>query len=156
MRAPAESSDWLISELNATIDRLPQTFDRAGVKAAAAAILSHAARRPAGVNARDLFLIYVPEDRLPVAAPLAIELTKRRVSVAFAEYEVATAAEFAAAVARGLDAHRGGVVLWTSAFDRRRWEPPKEGDRLQILPQPEAVSTAAELANWVRSSKSGM
>ena len=43
---------------------------------------------------RDLFLIYVPEDRLPLAAPLAIELTKRRVSVAFAGYEVATAAEF--------------------------------------------------------------
>ena len=27
-RAPAEASDWLIAELNTTIDRLPQSFDR--------------------------------------------------------------------------------------------------------------------------------
>ncbi len=32
------------------------------------------------IEPRDLFLIYVPEDRLPIAAPLAVELTKRRVS----------------------------------------------------------------------------
>ena len=38
----------------------------------------------------DFFLIYVPEDRLSIAGPLAVELAKRRLSVAFSEYEVAS------------------------------------------------------------------
>ena len=93
-RAPAEASDWLIAELNTTIDRLPQSFDRADAKSAGAAVLARVASRTPGIEPRDLFLIYVPEDRLPVAAPLAVELTKRRVSVAFADFEVATAQQF--------------------------------------------------------------
>ena len=149
MRAPADAADWLIAEFNTTIDRLPQSFDRTGAKAAGAAILARVSVRAADADRRDLFLIYVPEDRLPVAAPLAVELTKRRVSVAFAEYEVATALEFAGAVAHGLALHRRGAVLWTAAFDRAGWEPPAETDRFRILRDRGVHSTVAALTAWI-------
>jgi len=149
LRAPADAADWLIAEFNTTIDRLPQSFDRTGAKAAGAAILARVSVRAADADRRDLFLIYVPEDRLPVAAPLAVELTKRRVSVAFAEYEVATALEFAGAVAQGLALHRRGAVLWTTAFDRAGWEPPSETDRFRILRDPSVHSAVASLTAWV-------
>src|SRR5688572_9915921 len=91
MRAHRSASAWLIHEFNCTIDRLPHRFDRDRIKSRASAILASAPSRTPDIETRDLFLVYVPEDRLAVAAPLAIELTKRRVSVAFADYEVATA-----------------------------------------------------------------
>ena len=53
---------------------------------------AHRRRAPADSEARDLFLIYVPEDRLPLLRPSPSSWIKRRVSVAFADYEVATAA----------------------------------------------------------------
>lgn len=150
-RAPAEASDWLIAELTTTIDRLPQSFDREGAKAAAAVVLAGVASRRPEIESRDLFLVYVPDDRLPVAAPLAIELTKRRVSVALAEYEVATAPQCVAAIAHGLARHRGGAVLWTSGFERRGWALPlSESDRLRILRQPEGPSAVADLVEWAR------
>lgn len=148
-RAPAEASEWLIEEFNTTIDRLPQVFDREATKSAGAAILARIASRAPQIEPRDLFLVYVPEDRLPIAAPLAVELTKRRVSVAFADYEVATAPQLDAAIAHGLENHRGGVLLWTSAFERAYWQPyVPEHDRFRILRQPESPSTVADLTEW--------
>lgn len=157
-RAPAESSEWLIAELSTTIDRLPQSFDRDAAKAAGAAVLARVAARTPAVESRDLFLVYVPEDRLAVAAPLAVELTKRHVSVAFADYEVATAQQLTAAIAHGLAHHRGGVVLCTVAFERAHWPPlPPAGDRIQILRDPNRSSTVSDIAAWanrLRLSKS--
>ena len=148
-RAPAEACDWLTAEFNTTLDRIPYAFDRERARRAGAAILARVSSRTADIESRDLFLIYVPEDRLPIAAPLAVELTKRRVSVAFADYEVATAAQFADAVARGLDRHRGGVVLHTHAFERARCQiESPENSRVQIVRHPENPSTVADLAGW--------
>jgi hypothetical protein len=156
-RAPAETSVWLIAEIHTVIDRLPQSFDRDAAKADVAAVIARVASRAPQIESRDLFLIYVPEDRLSVAAPLAVELTKRRVSVALAEYEVATGEQLTAAVARGLADHRGGVVLRTRAFDRGQWPPVPVDDRLRILRDPADVTTVMDLAKWVtrlRLSKS--
>jgi hypothetical protein len=149
MRAPAEASDWLLAELNTMIDRLPQSFDREEAKSAGAVVLARLSSRTPDIEPRDLFLIYVPEDRLPVAAPLAVELTKRRVSVAFADFEVATAQQSTEAVAHGLAHHRGGVVLWTRAFERMQSEPATSAnDRIRILRRPDSPSALSELVAW--------
>lgn len=150
MRAPTGAAEWLTREFNSTIERLPQQFDRDGAKSAGAAIFARSTPR-ADIEARDLFLVYVPEDRLPIAAPLAIELAKRRVSVAFADYEVATASEFAAAVSRGASVHRRGAVLRTAAFDRAGWKLPPETDRLRIIRDADHAS-ADVLAEWIRKA----
>ena len=149
-RAPAQALDWLIAQLATTIDRLPQSFDREGAKSAAAAVLGRVALRTPDIEPRDLFLIYLPEDRLPVAAPLAVELTKRRVSVAFADYEVATFQQFTAAIAHGLTHHRGGVVLHTRAFERAHWQPPPSSGRIRILRHPGGTETVRDLAAWAK------
>jgi hypothetical protein len=108
-----------------------------------------AARHPV-VESRDLFLVYVPEDRLPVAAPLGVELTKRRVSVAL-DYEVATGPQLSAALEHGLEHHRGGVVLRTGAFERIEWGfGVQESDRLRVISTCDAAVAAADLANWMR------
>ena len=147
-RAPADASEWLIAEFASTIDRLPQNFDRRASASAAAAMFARiGARRPAA-DARDLFLIYVPEDRLPIAAPLAVELTKRRVSVAFAEFEVATPEELDGAVERGLTCHRAGVVLWTAALERAQWQPPAGHDRLTVLRSADLPGAVLRLSAW--------
>jgi hypothetical protein len=148
MRAPAEAFAWLIAEVNAVIDRLPQSFSRDAAIADVAAVIARVASRAPHVEPRDLFLIYVPEDRLLVAAPLAVELIKRRVSVAFAEYEVATAAQLTAAVDHGLAHHRGGVVLRTKAFDREQWPSLPVNDRVRIVGDPAGVLTVIDLAAW--------
>jgi hypothetical protein len=148
-RAPAESSAWLIAEITTLIDRLPQSFNRDAAKADVAEVIAHVASRAPHIEPRDLFLIYVPEDRLPVAAPLAVELTKRRVSVAFAEYEVATAGQLMAAIDHGLAHHRGGVVLGTKAFDRGQWPSLPMNDRMRIVRDPASGSTILDLAAWV-------
>jgi len=147
-RAPAETSAWLIAEIASVIDRLPQSFNRDAAKADVAAVIARVALRAPHVKPCDLFLIYVPEDRLPVAAPLAVELTKRRVSVAFAEYEVATAAQLTAAVDYGLAHHRGGVVLRTKAFDREQWPSLPVNDRVRIVGDPARASTVIDLTDW--------
>ena len=155
-RATAEVSAWLIAELNRTIDRLPQSFNREHAKSSGAAILARAGSRQPDITPRDLFLIYAPEDRLPVAAPLAIELTKRRVSVAFAEYEVATAQQFTEAVAHGLAHHRGGVVLWTRSFERAQGQlPTSANDRIRILRQTEIRAAVSDLVAWTNQLKTG-
>lgn len=145
MRVPAGTAAWLTAELNATIDRLPQAFDRDEAKGPAAAVLERVGSGASRGERRDLFLIHVSEDRLPVAGPLAVELTKQRVSVAFAEYEVDTAEQFTAAVAHGLANHRGGLILKTRAFDRREWLPVEPTDQIRIISD---TGTCSDLVNW--------
>ena len=147
MRMTAEALDWLTTELNVTIDRLPQSFDRVAAKSRGASILAHVKARTRQVDTSDLFLVYAPEDRLPLAAPLAVELAKRRVSVAFASYEVATADEFTAAMAHGLTHHRGGLVFWTPNLERARALPPQENDRVRVI-RWFNPSMVLELGNW--------
>jgi hypothetical protein len=155
-RAPAEASDWLIAELHTTIDLLPQSFDREDAKSAGTSVLARVASRTPGIEPRDLFLVYVAQDRLPVAAPLAVELTKRRVSVAFADFEVATAQQFTAIVAHGLAHHRGGVVLCTRAFERMQSQPATSAnDRIRILRHAEGPSAVSDLVAWVSQLKTG-
>jgi hypothetical protein len=151
-RAPAAAAGWLISEFAAVIDRMPQKFDRDNAKSVGTSILSRiTVHAPAHPEARDLFLIYVPEDRLAAAAPLAIDLVKRRVSVAFAEYEVATESQLAAAIERGLTLHGVGVLLRSNGFDRFGWSIPVNSDeRFAVLKSPVALSAADDLAAWVR------
>ena len=115
MRAAPESAEWLLVEYARIVEQLPHTFDRGAAQASASAILAHVARRHPVVESRDLFLVYVPEDRLPVAAPLGVELIKRRVSVAL-DYEVATGPQLSAALEHGLE-HAGGVVAHVVAGD---------------------------------------
>ena len=149
MRAHGSASEWLINEFNITIDRLPNVFDRSRIKSMASVILAPAAWRTPDIESRDLFLVYVPEDRLAIAAPLAIELTKRRVSVAFADYEVATAPQLADTIAHGLDRHRGGAVLWTKIFERTHGQPQIPlNDRVRILPHAGNDSTVTDLIRW--------
>jgi hypothetical protein len=153
MRAPASTSEWLTNEFTATVDRLPHAIERDRIKSTAAVILARVPSCTPDTQTRDLFLIYAPEDRLPAAAPLAIELTKRRVSVAFADYEVTTADQLANARAHGLERHRGGAVLWTKAFERTHGKPPPSlHDRLRILPRADH-SVATELATWAKELK---
>jgi hypothetical protein len=149
MHSPPESADWLFAEYAATIDRLPHAIDRDALKNRARKIVDEIV--PAATQPRDLFLVFVPEDRLAVAAPLAIDLVKRRVSVAFSEYEVTTAEEFHAAVQNGLTHHRAGAVLWTSAFERARWDVRLPvTDRLRVIRECHHPEVAAELAAWAR------
>src|SRR5262245_23010962 len=98
MHAKPESAEWMLAEYNRTLSQLPHAFDRNAVRAGAEAILSQISSRRRVVQSRDLFLVYLAEDRLPVAAPLAIELTKRRITVAIADYEVATGEQFVEAI----------------------------------------------------------
>ena len=112
----------------------------------ARAVLARVASRTPDIEPRDLFLIYVPEDRLPVAAPLAVELTKRRVSVAFADYEVATAQQLTEAVAHGLAHHRAAVVVFTQAHSTA-------SNRTLPRPTTESGSSAARSPHAVPSSR---
>ena len=150
MRVTAEASEWVAAELNTTIDRLPQSFDREESKSVSVAILARMTERARPVVASDLFLIYSPQDRLPLAAPLAVELMKRRVSVAFAGYEVATADEFANAVAHGLAHHRGGIVLWTGSLERCH-PPTVENPRVRVLRQNDMETAVPDLVEWTRN-----
>jgi hypothetical protein len=156
MRAPADVTGWLIAEFDMTVDRLQHPFDRAATKGSAASILARVAYPETGESARDLFLIYVPEDRLPIAAPLAIELTKRRISVAFAGYEVSTASEFEQAIDRGLVIHRRGAALWTTAFNRHGWALPAATGRFRVLRDSDLDTAVTGLAAWIRAQPSEM
>jgi hypothetical protein len=154
MRAPAYASEWLINELNTAVDRLPHVVESDRIKSTAAAILARIASCTPDIEPRDLFLVYAPEDRLPVAAPLAIELTKRRVSVAFADYEVASAQQLAKVLSHGLERHQGGAMLWTKAFERTHGQPPPVlHDRVRILRHTDNSFIARDLAAWVKELK---
>jgi len=149
MHAKPEFAEWLLAEYTRILDQLPHAFDRTEVLASSRAILAATASRTSRIDARDLFLVYAPEDRLPVAAPLAIELTKRQVSVAFAEYEVTSSDELNAAAQHGLEHHRGGAILWTDTFSRLRLVLSQpEGDRLRVVRQFDTMAAAALLTRW--------
>jgi hypothetical protein len=151
MRIAHDPSDWLLAQFGRSIDQLPQSFDLHSAKASVARIFREMATSRSPVEVRDLFLVYLPEDRLPIAAPLAIDLVKRRVSVAFSEYEVATPEELEAAVQRGLKQHRGGVVLWTTALQRSRWDIHlPETERLRVVRDSDWPRMAVEIANWAQ------
>lgn len=150
MRAAPEYEDWLRAEYERAIVRLPQAFDRTTAIASGNGILAgHTTRR--AIEPRDLFLVYLPEDRLPIAAPLAVELAKRRVSVAFSEYEIATKEQLSAALEHGLVHHRAGAILWSAAFERARWNLSiPESDRLLILRKPDLADAVAALTALAR------
>lgn len=149
-RVSPEAKDWLIDEYCRAIDRLPQAFDVEAAKAQAGRVIARVGVGRGETDRRDLFLIYVPADRLPIAAPLAIELTKRRVSVAFGQYEVATQEELKAAVEHGLAHNGAGVILRTQAFERAGFQPDlPSSDQLRVLTRPDAPSTAEALAAWL-------
>ena len=151
-RASSEVRAWLIDEYSRTVDRIPVSFDVTSAKNHGAAILEFAGRDPRLVERRDLFLMYVPDDRLPIAAPLAIELTKRRITVAFSEYEIATPGELHHALAHGLAHHRVGVLLRTKAFDRMVGRSElQDGPRLRVLTTVQPPSTADDLVAWVQA-----
>jgi len=154
MRAGAEAGPWLVAEFTRTLDRLPQAFDRTTALANGAAILSAVGQQHAPMDPRDLFLVYAPEDRLPIAAPLAVELTKQRISVAFADYEVGSADDLTAMVQRGLEIHRGGAVLSTQALARRQKTVPLPNDeRLRVVQEYELDTAVPLLAAWARQLK---
>jgi hypothetical protein len=154
MRAAPEWGEWLLAEYVRVVDQLPHTFDRAAARAKASGILARVAARRLEVDTRDLFLVYVPEDRLPIAAPLAVELAKRRISVAL-DYEVATREQLSAALEHGLEHHRAGVILNTRAFERLDCGLPlRESDRLRVLNDCSPAVTAGQLADWIRRTHS--
>jgi hypothetical protein len=138
MRASAGWAPWVI-------DRFERVLQRP-----APAVLAELGRgETRKTQRRDLFLVYVPEDRLPVAAPLAVELVKRGVSVAFSEYEVAHAAELEPALERGLHAHRAGAVVVTPAFSSRGMHEPKR-ERLTVVGEsPSPPRQAEDLILWL-------
>jgi hypothetical protein len=162
MRAPAEAVEWTSEEYRKTLDRASQTFSHRAdadfahlfdmAQARGAEILEAIGKNSVrDSEARDLFLMYVPEDRLPVAAPLAIELTKRRFSVAFSDYEVATPDEMHESIQRGLTHHRAGILLATREVARKGWKLPEATDRFRVVRPVTAVAAADELAIWLRT-----
>jgi len=150
MHAHPDEAAWLTEAFNNAIDRIPLRFDVESVRAHGRMSIAQLRRPEPPIERRDLFLVYVPADRLPIAAPLAIELTKRRVSVAFSEYEVASADELAQALERGLRQHRGGVFLQTPAFTRAGLDSPEESPRLKAA-RDAAEPTFLALVDWARN-----
>lgn len=156
MRARSDAREWLLAEFARTVHAVPARFDVSAVKERGARILARVGTGARAPERRDLFLIYAPEDRLPVAAPLAIELAKRRVTVGFSEYEVATPGEMAAAVGRGLRHHRAGAVLVTAALMRVQLPPGlTDTDTIRMIDRPQAPEVVMELVEWVRYMRSG-
>jgi hypothetical protein len=147
-RVSADAKPWLIDEYARAIRRLPHTFDVDAAEQHAANVFERVAAERPEIVRRDLFLIYVPEDRLPIAAPLAIELTKRRISVAFSGYEVETIEQVENAVTHGLTHHGAGVLLRTRAFDR--WQLPSELLQLKRFRVVDAfdLNIVNDLASW--------
>jgi hypothetical protein len=145
MKALPEFAGWVIAEYERVLQRpAPAVLAQLG---------QNFSREP---EQRDLFLIYVPEDRLPIAAPLAVELVKRRISVAFSEYEVESEVQLASALTHGLNANRAGAVLVTPDFLRRTLPEPIPNPRLRILGQMTPSAGQAEnLAAWLSNIRTG-
>jgi hypothetical protein len=161
-RASADVRDWTINEYTRALDRVRQTFSHRvdadferlleATRGRAVEILADIGKHsPADIGPRDLFVMYVPEDRLPIAAPLAIELTKRRFTVAFSEYEIATIEQMTERLDCGVSRHRAGILLVTPEFLRKGWRIPPDTDRFRIVKPVNAVAAANELAAWLRS-----
>jgi hypothetical protein len=154
--APGDARDWLLAEYARTVDALPHRIDVAAALSNARAIFERVGERARNVERRDVFLIYAPEDRLPIAAPLAIELAKRRVTVAFSEFEVATREAARSAVNLGLARHRAGVILATPAFERILEDTPpvapSDAERIRVVRE-SGLDTTDGLADWIRQVK---
>ena len=139
MKAPPEFAAWVIQE-----------YERLLQRPAPAVLAGLGGTVPRAPERRDLFLVYVPEDRLPIAAPLGVELAKRGVSVAFSEYEVESEPELASVLARGLEAHRAGAVLVTPDFLRRKLARPQPDQRVAVLGHPTSpIAQAEALTLWL-------
>jgi hypothetical protein len=139
MKAPPEWAAWVIAEYERVLQR-PAPVSLATLSATKAVVTERC----------DLFLVYVPEDRLPLAAPLAVELAKRRVKVGFSQYEVESEPALDSAMARGLHACVAGAVLVTPNFRGRGLAPPSPCDRLLVLGQLTSPPAQAEaLALWL-------
>jgi hypothetical protein len=149
MRAGPESASWLFDEYRSTVERLPHTFHREEPLGAARAIIGRVASFTYDATRRDFFLIHVPEDRLGAAALLAIELTKRRLTVALAEYEVTTAGELAEALERGLEHHAAGIVLVSLAFERRQLPASSPHPRLRRVTPEDWQVVLDDIATWI-------
>ncbi len=79
-----------------------------------------------------------------------MELAKRRISVAFSEYEVESDAQLTSALTHGLTANLAGAVLVTPEFLRRKLPEPAPRPRLKILGQvPPPIVQAEALASWL-------
>jgi len=139
MKAPPSFAAWVIEE-----------YERVLLQPAPSVLSQFGGTLPRQPERRDLFLVYVPEDRLPLAAPLAVELAKRRVSVAFSEFEVESAEQLAAAISEGLRVHRAGALLLTPDFLRRGLSRPRVDERLSVLAQTLSSPAQAEgLVVWL-------
>ncbi|MCM3878924.1 MAG: hypothetical protein ND807_02340 [Vicinamibacterales bacterium] len=160
-KVPPQAAEWTADEYRKTLDRVSQMFSqRADAEDILRALESARLRcsgildgigkdRPTDTGTRDLFLMYVPEDRLPVAAPIAIELTKRRFTVAFSDYEVATGVEMLAGIKRGIEQHRAGVLLNTAALARTAWTIPPAADRFRVVQPANLSATVGDLSAWL-------
>jgi hypothetical protein len=161
-RASVDARDWVINEYTGALDRVLQAFSHRAdadflrlfddVRGRAVEILADiGTHSPADIEPRDLFVMYVPEDRLPIAAPLAIELTKRRFTVAFSEYEISSIEQMTEGLDRGAGRHRAGILLVTPEFLRKGWPIPAVTDRFRNVTPVNAVAAADELAVWLSS-----
>jgi hypothetical protein len=144
MKAPQQAAEWVAVEFERLLGREFPVRE----------ILARIGRNRAKAEPRDFFLIYVPEDRLSVAGPLAVELAKRRVRVAFSEYEVASREELDAAVELGLARNRAGALLVTPDFERKPWRYEPNNPRLLILRNAAHPAIVAEqLVTWLSSKQ---
>jgi hypothetical protein len=144
MKAPQQAAEWVAAEFERLL----------GHEFPIREILARIGRNRAMGHPRDLFLIYVPEDRLSIAGPLAVELAKRRVSVAFSEYEVASREELDDAVERGLAHNQAGVLLVTPEFERKPWRHEPGNPRLLLLRNTARPAVVAEqLVTWFSSKQ---
>jgi hypothetical protein len=163
MRAPADAREWVISEYTSTLDRVRQVFSHRtdadfdhlirDIQKRSTEVLAHGrTQHDPDAAPRDLFMIYVPEDRLPVAAPIAIELTKRRFTVAFSDFEVETADAMAERHATGARVHRAGILLLTPQFLRRGWQAPAPSDRFRLVSPLNFQAAVDQLASWLANN----
>jgi hypothetical protein len=146
MKAPRQAAEWVAAEFERLLGHEVPVGD----------ILARIGANQTITDPRDCFLLFVPEDRLSIAGPLAVELAKRRVSVAFSEYEVASREELEAAVERGLTHNQAGALLVTPEFQRKPWCFEPDHPRLLLLrntARPAVV--AGELVAWLSSKQFG-
>jgi hypothetical protein len=160
-RASVEVRDWTINQYTGSLDRVRHAFSHPDdadflrllevTRVRAIDILADVGQHSVERAPHDVFVMYVPEDRLPVAAPLAVELTKRGFTVAFSDYEIATIEQMAERVESGVSRHRAGILLVTPEFLRKGWGTPPENERLRVVKPASAFAAANELAVWLRS-----
>jgi hypothetical protein len=160
MRAPADVRQWAIGQYASALDGVLPIFSGRpdadfahlihAVQERGTEVLAHlGSELDADLAPRDLFMIYVPEDRLPVAAPIAVELAKRRFTIAFSDFEIESADAMARRHAAGMGIHRAGTLLVTSSFLRRGWQAPPESDSFRLVRPVSLDGAVEELANWL-------